>query len=117
MALDREIGQIIDQIGPDTTVMVFTSHGIGPHNDANALLDEILRRLESTPSIHWPKVTQSVRSLYRSFLPVDLRTRLRPLAAKVFSSVERIDDLSVAHDRQGRKCFMLPSNDNCGSIT
>jgi predicted AlkP superfamily phosphohydrolase/phosphomutase len=116
MALDRAIGQIIDQVGPDTTVMVFTSHGIGPNNDANALLDEILRRLEGTPSSHWPKVTRSVRSLYRSFLPVDLRTRLRPLAAKAFSSVERIDDLSVAHDRQRRKCFMLPSNDNCGSI-
>jgi predicted AlkP superfamily phosphohydrolase/phosphomutase len=116
IALDSAIGQLIDQVDSDTTVMVFTSHGFGPHYDATALLDEILRRLEGTPNIHWPKVTQSVRSIYRSFLPVDLRTRLRPLAAKVFDSVERIDDLSVAHDRQARKCFMLPSNDNCGNI-
>jgi len=116
VALDRAIGQLLDQVDTDTTVMVFTSHGFGWHYGANTLLEEVLRRLEGAPSIHWPKVTQPVRSLYRSFLPVDLRTRLRPLAAKVFNGVERIDDLSVARDRQGRKCFMLPSNDNCGNI-
>lgn len=116
IALDRAIGRIIGQVNSDTTVMVFTSHGIGPHNDANAFLGEILRRLEGTPGIHWPNVTHAVRSVYRSFLPVDLRTRLRPLAAKVFNGVERFDDLSGARDRQGRKCFMLPSNDNCGTI-
>jgi predicted AlkP superfamily phosphohydrolase/phosphomutase len=103
-------------VDADTTVMVFTSHGFGRHYGANPLLDEILRRLEGTPSLHWPNVMRPVRSLYRSLLPVDLRTRLRPLAAKVFDGVEQIDDLSVARDRQARKCFMLPSNDNCGNI-
>lgn len=116
MALDRAVGRIIDLADADTAVMVFTSHGFGPHNDATAVLDEILRRLEGTPGIHWPNVTHAVRSVYRSFLPVDLRTRLRPLAARVFDSVERIDDLSGAWDRRSRKCFMLPSNDNCGNI-
>ncbi len=116
IALDSAIGQLLDQVDSDTTVMVFTSHGFGPHYNANTLLDEVLRRLEGAPKSHWPKVTQPVRSLYRSFLPVNLRTRLRPLATKVFKDVERIDDLSAARDRQGRKCFMLPSNDNCGNI-
>ena len=116
IALDSAIGQLISQVGPDTTVMVFTSHGFGPHYGANALLDEILRRIEGTSNIHWPRVTQSVRTAYRSLLPVDLRTRLRPLAAKAFDGVERLDDMSVARDRQNRKCFMLPSNDNCGGI-
>ena len=116
VALDRAVGQLLDQVDADTTVMVFTSHGFGRHYDGNAFLDQVLRRLEGSPSVHWPKVTRPVRSLYRTLLPVDLRTRLRPLAARVFDGVELIDDLSVARDRQARRCFMLPSNDNCGNI-
>ncbi len=116
IALDSAIGHLLDRVDTDTIVMVFTSHGFGTHCDANAFLDETLRRLEGLPNVHWPKVTQSLRSAYRSFLPVDLRTRLRPVAAKAFNGVERVDDLSAARDRQKRKCFMLPSNDNCGNI-
>ena len=116
IALDSAIGRLLDQVDSDTTVIVFTSHGFGSPYNANALLNKVLRRLEGTPYIHWPEVTQPVRSAYRSFLPVDLRTRLRPLAAKVFNGVERIDDLSAARDRKGRRCFMLPSSDNCGNI-
>ena len=116
IALDNAIGRLLDQVDSDTTVMVFTSHGFGPHYDASAVLDKALRRLEGTPYIHWPEVTEPLRAGYRSLLPVDLRTRLRPLAAKVISSVEWIDDLSMARDRKGRRCFMLPFNDNCASI-
>lgn len=116
MALDKALGQLLDQVGPDTAVVVFTSHGFGTHYDANHLLDEALRRMEGAPRIHWPKVTRLTRSLYRSLLPVDLRTRLRPLTAKAIDTIEGIDDFSAVQDRQGRKCFMLPSNDNCGSI-
>ena len=116
IALDRAIGALLDQVDPDTTVLVFTSHGFGPHYDASVLLDEVLRRLEGRPATHWPKVTNPVRSIYRSLLPVELRTRLRPLAAKSFNLVERVDDLSAARDRSTRKCFMLPFNGNCGLI-
>lgn len=116
VALDRAIGRLLEQVDPDTTVLVFTSHGFGPHYDAAALLDEILRRLEGRPAIHWPKVTNPVRAAYRALLPVDLRTRLRPLAARSFNLVERVDDLSASNDRATRKCFMVPSNDNCGLI-
>lgn len=116
VALDSAIGRLLDQLDPNTKVLVFASHGFGPHYDANALLDEVLRRLEGSGRIHWPGVMRPVRSAYRSLLPVDWRTRLRPLAARVFDGVERIDDLSAARERTKRKCFMLPSNDNCGNI-
>lgn len=116
VALDKAIGQLLKEVSSDTNVMVFTSHGFGSHCDANHLLDEVLRRLEGTPNSRWPRIMQPVRSFYRSTLPVDLRTRLRPLAGKMFEGVESIDDFSVARVRQGRKCFMLPSNDNCGNI-
>ncbi len=116
VALDKAIGELVAAAGPETDVMVFTSHGFGSHYDANHLLDEALRRLEGAPGSRWPRIMHPVRALYRSALPVDLRTRLRPLAAKVFDGVENIDDISAARIRQGRKCFMLPSNDNCGNI-
>jgi predicted AlkP superfamily phosphohydrolase/phosphomutase len=44
--LDRGLGEVEAQLGPDTLFMVYLSHGIGPHYDGTHLLDEALTRLD-----------------------------------------------------------------------
>ena len=44
--LDSVLGDLIDEAGPDTTVVVQMNHGMGPHFDGHHLLDELLRRID-----------------------------------------------------------------------
>ena len=44
--LDASLGEILSQVGEDTTVLVLLSHGMGPHYDGTHLLDEILNRID-----------------------------------------------------------------------
>lgn len=46
-ALDRAVQSHLEACGPDVTVLVLLSHGMGPHYDGGALLDEVLIRLDS----------------------------------------------------------------------
>lgn len=116
VALDNAIGRLLDQVDSDTTVMVFTSHGMGMFHDGNAVLDEILCRLEGATASDAHKVLYPVRSAYRQILPASLRRYLRAVAGRVFPTVAYADDLSIARDRRARKCFMLPYNTNCAAI-
>jgi predicted AlkP superfamily phosphohydrolase/phosphomutase len=45
-ALDAAVGELAGRAGPDATVMLLLSHGMGLHHDGTLLLAEILRRLE-----------------------------------------------------------------------
>ena len=45
-ALDQQLARMLELAGPETTVIVWASHGMGGHNDGSFMLDEILMRLE-----------------------------------------------------------------------
>jgi predicted AlkP superfamily phosphohydrolase/phosphomutase len=49
VALDAAVGELLLKAGPDTTVFVLASHGMGPHYDATFMLDDILERLDPQP--------------------------------------------------------------------
>ncbi|NQV19983.1 MAG: alkaline phosphatase family protein, partial [Rhodospirillales bacterium] len=48
IALDTALGRIVECAGDDAYVLFLASHGMGPHNDGNRILDDILRKLEDT---------------------------------------------------------------------
>jgi predicted AlkP superfamily phosphohydrolase/phosphomutase len=107
-ALDRAVGRVLEHAGPETTVMVFCSHGMSAHYDATHLLDAILRRLEGRPAPASRRFLDSARQLWKK-LPVKFTERFGTLAR----SVNRMPD---SNDRRHRPCFAVPTNANSAGI-
>jgi predicted AlkP superfamily phosphohydrolase/phosphomutase len=100
VALDAAVAELLLKAGPDTTVFVLASHGMGPHYDASFMLDEILERLDPQPGAWKRAAIWWCRKHWRSLLRRVLRRprpRLRP---------------PVDH----RRCFAIPNNDVYGGI-
>jgi predicted AlkP superfamily phosphohydrolase/phosphomutase len=62
-ALDAAVGELLQQAGSETTVIVFASHGMGPHYDATFMLDDILERLDPQPGA-WSRALHRGTSRY-----------------------------------------------------
>ena len=45
-AIDDAIGTILEQVGPETTVLVVSLTGMAPNFTGNMILDEVLRRID-----------------------------------------------------------------------
>jgi predicted AlkP superfamily phosphohydrolase/phosphomutase len=58
--LDDTVAEHLARLGPETTVYVNLSHGMGPHYDGTHLLDDVLRRLAAGDRGGW---RTSVRGL------------------------------------------------------
>ena len=86
-ALDRELGRMIEATDPDTTLIVWASHGMGDHNDGTFMLDEILLRLE---------MAYRKNSLLDRLRPARVETRLRALR--------------IASGNSHRRFFQHPNN-------
>jgi predicted AlkP superfamily phosphohydrolase/phosphomutase len=107
-AVDAAIGRILDDLGSETTVIVLASHGMGPHYDATFLLDDILRRLEGLPVASDGGAMRKLRSLWHR-MPAALRAKLAPVADSFYHAAQ-------GRDRARRRCFLVPTNDNCAGI-
>ena len=112
IALDLEIAKLLERVGPDTMVMIFASHGIGPHYDGTFLLDEILQRLQGIqlPQPYLSKVVKRARRPW-SKLPFSFRRLARPFTSMVKTRVE--PKPSLFHKL---KYFCIPNNDVYGGI-
>ena len=94
-ALDRDIARLIHEAGPETTIFILASHGMGDFNGAAHLLEDMLRRLEK------PRAQDFIRTALRNcwhLLPPLLRSRLFKGFKKKIS------------DRSSRICFEVPNN-------
>lgn len=105
-ALDAGLGALLDALGPETTVLVHLSHGMGPHYDGTHLLPEILRRLDDAygrapAALRWRE--GALRRVERRRLPA----RLPP----GFDRERRL--LSVD---SSRRFFPVPNNDLYGAV-
>lgn len=109
MAIDSAIGRILEHVTEDTTIILFTGPGMGPHYSPSYLLDDILRRLEDGPSAPAVTFMTRVKAMYRSGVPSGVRKGLRSLA-------DSVDEASISGDRSRRKCFSVPSNEIAGAI-
>lgn len=107
-ALDAAIGTLVAQAGPETTVVVLTSHGMGAHYDGTSLLDEVLRRIDGIAAPTQSIAVERVRRLWRR-TPASMRRPLQQLADRFYHAASRaVPD--------GRRFFTVPTNDNCGGI-
>ncbi len=102
-AIDRNIGRLIDEAGPDSTVFVLASHGMGPHYEGTYMLDQILRKLEPKGGNGWA--------------PKDMAKKLwhvlpRPLRARLFRDIKK----KLNADANERLFFQIPNNDVHGGI-
>ena len=108
VALDKAIGRIIAAAGNRVNVVVLASHGMGAHYDGTFMLDDVLRRLDGSKI---PDSTKSLRMMQRLWhkMPGELRTQLMPLS-------DRFYDALAGRGRSKRRCFVVPTNDNCAGI-
>ena len=115
-AIDTAIGKLIEKAGSDTHVMVFASHGMGPHYDATFMLDDILLSLEGKkPRQPKHKLAAFVTPFWKS-LPLGVRRLSRPLRkkARVSLGMDKIDPTPTQLAK--RKYFSIPNNDAYGGI-
>lgn len=123
MAIDRELGLLLAQIGPETTVIVLASHGMGAHYDGTFLLDDILCRLEG---IEAPAMRQQMAKLLNSRWdqapllkgPMQFLKRYvwQPLRNRLWKSDKPLRVAMAEPAISRRKCFTLPNNDVYGAI-
>ncbi|MEE4379811.1 MAG: alkaline phosphatase family protein [Candidatus Competibacteraceae bacterium] len=115
-SIDKAIGTLMDKAGSDANVVVFASHGMGPHYDATFMLDDILRRLEGEKPARFKRQLASLVTPVWKLLPLRLRKLARPLRRKtrVRLGVDQVDP--TPGQLACRKSFSIPNNDAYGGI-
>lgn len=113
-ALDRALGQVLDAVDADSTVIVWCSHGMGPlYTATGGLLDNILFRLENIKS---PQRTEraitAARNVWRR-APGPLRRLLLPLAPRRFDAALQ---KRIQPAKSGRRFFQQYMNGATGGI-
>ena len=103
-AIDEGLGRLLTAAGPDTTVAVFASHGMGSHHDPTFLLDRMLERLEIADNLRAPG--RRLRAL----------ARLGPLGRSAYERRRaaldaRIDELVEPLEPWNRLWFQQPNNE------
>ncbi len=86
VAIDRALGQILDDLRDDATVIFTANHGMGPKYVAHHLLDRILvelgyagRKIHSAKPRDWRDVVDGPMTWGWQRLPAALREQLTPL--------------------------------------
>lgn len=106
IAIDAEIGRLLERVGSEATVFILASHGMGPHYDGTFLLDKILSRLDSAqlsaPRRRLLKVFNWGRHKILKPLPRRVRRKLRKAADRL--------------EKSRRQCFQVLNNDVYGAI-
>lgn len=108
VAIDKGIDRLLNRIGPETTVILFSGTGMGPNYTANHLLDDILARLDRTPPGLGTRAVNAMRSVWHK-VPPRLRGRYRMMG-------RRLEQKLVTPDRSRRSCFAVLHNDISGAI-
>jgi predicted AlkP superfamily phosphohydrolase/phosphomutase len=76
VAVDRAVGRLIDAAGRDTTVVIFSTHGMGPNTCHTPLLDQMLRQVLGES--RRPPVSRSfgLLSALRNTVPLAARSEI-----------------------------------------
>ncbi|MDJ0557358.1 MAG: alkaline phosphatase family protein [Microcoleaceae cyanobacterium MO_207.B10] len=111
IAIDAALGKILQQVGPDTTVLIFASTGIGPNYTGVHILDQILLRLENPGKAMPETVNQKLNFLKQfKFLRELKKQILKPLGSAESKRKK------AASSMANRKCFQVPSSEGFGGI-
>lgn len=112
-ATDAAVGRIRAAAGPEATLLVLLSHGMGTNVTGSVLLDEILLRLEG---FEVPEGRNAVRRfVHASWLamPMAVKDMLAPLRERLWPGLR---DRLLVTDRTRRKCYEVRNNDATGGI-
>ncbi len=113
-ALDRAVGEILAQVGSDTIVLFYASHGMGPQYTGTGLLDRILYRLEhGIPASAGKRTWRAQARMLWQYVPLDIRAKLKPLRRSL-SGVTRHPQFLP--DRHLRKFFEVHANNGAGGV-
>lgn len=122
--LDRAIAEHLALVGPETTVLVLLSHGMGAHYDGGHLLEEVLGRLDAADrgGPRGGPVARAVKAVWGA-LPDAARARLTPATMALFRRWLRRfppapkGDYDIgAAERAGRRFFLQPNNSVYGGV-
>jgi predicted AlkP superfamily phosphohydrolase/phosphomutase len=116
VAIDAAMGKIIEAAGPDTAVLVYGSHGMGPHYGASFLLDETLSRMEAArlPFAGARRRAATAARWVWEHTPFRLGKLPGPVAQRLRDQLgAALPTLDVAGTRL---CFQVPNNDVWGAI-
>lgn len=84
VGIDKALGRVLEQADQNTTVLVYSSFGMGPHYSGTDLLDLILMRLEGKAvSGSKERITNALRQVWRR-APAQLRNSLMGLRKNVW---------------------------------
>jgi predicted AlkP superfamily phosphohydrolase/phosphomutase len=107
-AIDKAIGRLLDRIGPETTVMLFSGTGMGPNYGGNHVLDDILARLDDSGLDTGRLVVRSLRKIWGR-IPPRLRARYRRTSRKM-------EQRLLLRSRSNRHAFAVLHNDISGAV-
>ena len=122
-AIDREIGEMLDMVGPGTRVMLFAAHGMGPLCHGSWNLQQILDLLgyghpvgRKTPiDSRWEGARNFLRTL-RVMMPGAMQFKIANLLPQAIYD-ELLFRLNAGRRQwKGCRAFVVPNNDSVGSI-
>lgn len=121
--LDGALGQVLDELGADTTTLVLLSHGMGPHYDGTLLLDEVLHRLDHVDrggAIGSLPVALAKRA--GAALPTPVRWKATSAAAPLLRAAAArrsptpCDEFIAAGERSQQRYYLSPNNFHTAGI-
>ena len=124
VALDRALGDHLALTGPDTTVLVLLSHGMGPHYDGTHLLEEVLSQLNlfhrrgfggkgaiRYAKAAWSRIPKRWQGICAPALAYAIKTHVREIPLSPCS------DWDIGPKRRAaRRFFLSPNNSVYGGI-
>lgn len=102
IAIDQEIGRLIDLAGNNATIVIFAGLGMGPNYTANGLMDRILARIDRDGHLLRSRLAKTFAAAGKPRMMVKLASLIDPLITR--------------HRYSRRRFFFLPHNENSGAI-
>ena len=108
-AIDAGVADLIAAAGPDATILVLMSHGMGAHHDGGHLLDEVLTAIDwhdrGPPPLAGPRdiARRAIRAL-----PIPVRAAI--------GRAGRVRGFAAPYARARQRFFLEPNNGVYGGI-
>jgi predicted AlkP superfamily phosphohydrolase/phosphomutase len=116
--VDDGIGRLAQKAGPDATIMLFTSHGMGTYFGGPQLIREVLSRLGVSNGREWPgrRLLRSLIFRARLSRPLADATNLRPGNSSLREKLQAFIGASRFPERSGRCRAFAVANNRIGAI-
>lgn len=123
-ALDQEIGKLIETAGEDTTILIFSGHGMGPIYHASWNLGEILDLLGYGRDLNGVATNREANRkaktnfwrMLRIMLPGKLQYAIKNSLPKRLQQELLFRWYAGRRGWAGKRAFAIPNNDSVGAI-